>query len=115
MDWFFRLHWSTILASLPRLHRQMYWVYGGYVVLAIIMLGLLSLFFAPELADGRGLARAVCAYGAVFWGVRLTLQTVLDVREHLSTWWLKWGFRLLTMLFAGFTVIYTAAALSPGQ
>ena len=27
--------------------------------------------------------------------------------------WLKWGFRLLSILFAGFTLIYTAAVLLP--
>ena len=50
----FRLHWSTTLASLPRLHRQMYWVYGGYVVLAIVTLGLLCLFCARNWPAVRG-------------------------------------------------------------
>jgi hypothetical protein len=31
----FQLKWKTELAVLSRLHRQMYWVYGGYVVLAM--------------------------------------------------------------------------------
>src|SRR5689334_15590676 len=34
-----RLDWKESLGSLPRLHRQLYWVYGGYVVLAIMSLG----------------------------------------------------------------------------
>lgn len=29
----FRLNWRRDLAGLPRLHRQLYWTYGGYVVL----------------------------------------------------------------------------------
>ena len=33
-----RLNWKRDLASLPRLHRQMYWTYGGYVVLGIVAL-----------------------------------------------------------------------------
>ena len=50
----FQLKWKTELAVLSRLHRQMYWVYGGYVVLAIIAFGLISLFNAKELASGGG-------------------------------------------------------------
>ena len=34
-----RLNWRTEFAKLPRLHRQMVWVYGGYVVLSIIAFG----------------------------------------------------------------------------
>ncbi len=55
----FQLKWKTELAPLSRLHRQMYWVYGGYVVLAIAAFGLISLFNARELANGGGLARGV--------------------------------------------------------
>ena len=32
----FQLNWREELRCLSRLHRQMYWVYGGYVVLSII-------------------------------------------------------------------------------
>ena len=35
----FRLNWKRDLAPLPKLHRQMYWTYGGYVVLGIVALG----------------------------------------------------------------------------
>src|SRR4051812_11521260 len=75
-----RLNWRHDLQVLSRLHRQMYWVYGGYVVLSIIAFGIISLVNAHELASGSRLARSVCAYIAVFWGIRLSLQTVLDVK-----------------------------------
>lgn len=107
----FQLKWKTELAILSRLHRQMYWVYGGYVVLAIAAFGLISIFNAGELASGSGLARGVCGYIAVFWAVRFALQWVFDVKEHLSTWWLKLGYYVLTILFACFTVLYAFAAL----
>lgn len=110
----FRLNWRSELAGLPRLHRQMYWVYGGYVVLAIVAFGLTCLTCASELASGSALARAICGYMAVFWGIRLSLQTVLDVKQHLTTWWLKAGYRLLTVFFASFTLIFAYAALRPG-
>ena len=107
----FQLKWKTELAVLSRLHRQMYWVYGGYVVLAIAAFGLISLFNARELANGSALARGVCGYIGVFWGIRLALQWVFDVKDHISTWWLSLGYYTLTILFASFTLLYGFAAL----
>src|SRR5437667_1696394 len=101
----FRLNWKAELSGLSRLHRQMYWVYGGYVVLAIVAFGFISLCNAQEMVSGSGLARGVCAYIAVFWGIRLTLQGVFAVKEHLTTWWLKAGYHVLTALFVSFTLI----------
>jgi len=108
-----RLRWRTSLSGLPRLYRQLYWVYGGYVVLAIVAFGLISLFNAAEMAAGSGLARGLCAFIAVFWGIRLTLQAVFDVKEHLSAWWLKVGYNALTVLFVLFTLLYSFAAVRP--
>jgi hypothetical protein len=107
----FRLNWTRDLAPLPKLHRQMYWTYGGYVVLGIVTLGLVSLMCADELAAGSRLARFVCGYGAVFWGVRLCLQAVFNVKPHLTTWWLTAGYHTLTGLFLSFTVVYVYAAV----
>ena len=106
----FRLNWRHELRSLSPLHRQMYWVYGGYVVLSIVAFAILSIFNARELASGSRLARGFCAYVAVFWGIRVALQGVFDVRGHLTAWWLKAGYLALTGLFAGFTIVYAWAA-----
>lgn len=108
-----RLDWKHAFCSLPKLHRQMYWTYGGYVVLAIIANGLISLFNAEELASGTLLARSFCGYMAVFWGVRLALQGVFDVQPYLTRWWLRLGYHTLTVLFVFFTAVYVWAALSP--
>jgi hypothetical protein len=108
-----RLNWREEFKSLSRLHRQMYWVYGGYVVLSIIALGLLSIFNSDSLASGGRLSRGVCAYIAVFWGIRLSLQAVLDAKPFLTTWWLKTGYALLTVLFLYFTFVFAWAAVSP--
>lgn len=108
-----RLDWRNAFAHLPKLHRQMYWVYGGYVVLAIVANGLISLFNAGELAAGGSLARAFCAYVAVFWGVRLTLQAIFDAKPFLTAWWLKAGYHTLTALFVAFTAVYAWAAMRP--
>jgi hypothetical protein len=108
-----RLNWREEFKNLSHLHRQMYWVYGGYVVLSIIALGLLSLFNSEALASGSGLARGVCSHIAVFWGIRLSLQAVLDVKPFLTAWWLKAGYAALTLLFLFFTVVFAWAALWP--
>lgn len=106
----FRLNWREDLKSLPTLHRQMYWVYGGYIVLSIIAFAAISVLNAVELASGTGLARGFCAYVALFWGIRLCLQPIFDVKEHLTEWWLKAGYFALTVLFAFFTAVYGYAA-----
>ena len=108
-----RLDWRSGLHSLPRLHRQLYWVYGGYVVLGIIALGAICVFNATELAAGGVLARCVCGYLAAFWGIRLSLQLVLDVKPFLTAWWLTAGYHVLTVLFVSFTSIFCYAALRP--
>ena len=107
----FKLNFKRDLASLPALHRQLYWTYGGYVVMAILALGAISLACADELAAGSRLARAVCIYGMLFWGIRLSLQAVLDAKPHLTAWWLTAGYHTLTVLFLFFTVVYGYAAL----
>lgn len=110
----FRLNWRGELQCLSRLHRQMYWVYGGYIVLSIVAFAALSILNSGELARGSVLARGFCAYVAVFWGIRVGLQAVFDVKDHLTTWWLKTGYFVLTLLFAGLTVVYAWAALGSG-
>ena len=101
-----RLNWKRDLASLPTLHRQMYWTYGGYVVLGIVFLGVVGLTCADELASGSRLGKAVCLYGLVFWGARLPLQAVFDAKPFLTAWWLKAGYHLLTVLFLLFVAVY---------
>ena len=106
----FRLNWREDLRSLPKLHWQMYWVYGGYVVLSIIAFATISILNSAELARGSGLARGFCLYVAIFWGIRLGLQPIFDVKQHLTAWWLKAGYFGLTILFALLTAVYSWGA-----
>lgn len=107
----FRLDWKNELASLSKLHWQMYWVYGGYVVMSIIAFGVISVTNAQELAEGSGLARAFCGYVCFFWLVRLGLQAVLDVKQHLTAWWLTAGYHTLTVVFFVLMLIYGWGAI----
>lgn len=106
-----RLNWKHELASLPPLIRQLFWVYGGYVVLSIISVGTICVLNADELAAGSRLARSFCAYAALFWGIRLSLQPLLAAKPFLTTWWLRVGYHLLTVLFTSFTLIFGWAAI----
>ena len=110
----FRLNWREELRCLKPLHRQMYWVYGGYVVLSIVALAMISIFNASELASGSGLARGFCAYVAVYWGIRVVLQALFNVKGHLNAWWLRIGYVVLGLLFMSLTVIFGWAALHSG-
>ncbi len=106
-----RLDWKTTLSPLPHLVRQLFWVYGGYVVLSIISLGVICIVNSEELASGSRLARSFCAYAAIFWGVRLSLQPFLAAKPFLTKWWLRGGYHLLSVLFVSFTVVLGWAAI----
>jgi hypothetical protein len=106
-----RLDWKNSLTGLPGLLRQLFWVYGGYVVLSIVSLGLIGIVNSDELANGSLLSRSVCLYAAVFWGIRLSLQPILSARPFLTTWWLLGGYHLLTVLFTSFLLIFSWGAI----
>ncbi|MEM0912977.1 MAG: hypothetical protein AAGB29_00300 [Planctomycetota bacterium] len=109
----FKLDWSAVFSALPKLHRQMYWTYGGYVVLAIVAFGVIATTCSAELASGTRLARAVCGFIAVFWAIRLALQPVFDVKPFLTAWWLRAGYHTLTVVFVLLVAIFGWAALAP--
>jgi hypothetical protein len=109
----YRLNWQIDLQVLPRLHRQMFWTYGGYVVLSIVAFAIISIVNANELAGGGVLARSFCLYVAMFWAIRGGLQSVFDVEDYLTAWWLKTGYFALSVMFVALTIIYGWAALLP--
>jgi hypothetical protein len=110
------LGWRTALPYLPRMLRQLFWVYGAFIVMVIIGFGTLTLVFAPALAAGDALARGLCALIAVFWLARLTVQLfVFDLEPYLTRWWLRLGSHGLTLAFTYFALVYGASALLPGD
>ena len=108
-----RLKWREEFQKLSPLHAQMYWVYGGYTVMSIIALALICLINSTEIASGSLLARSVSLYMFVFWSVRVSLQPVLNVKEHLTTWWLKLGYHTLTLGFLYFATVAAWATFAP--
>ena len=107
----FRLDWRAALTVLPALHRQMYWTYGLYVFATILAGGLLAALLPGDLAAGTPLARCVCGYFALFWGARLCLLGVFDVKDHVTAPWLTAGYWALNLVFVALFLIFGAAAV----
>jgi hypothetical protein len=109
------LDWKGSLRNLDLLSRQLIWVHGAFIVLVIVAFGLLSLMFSRELASGTPLARALCAFIAIFWTARLIVQFfVFDAKAFLKNVFLKTGYHGLTLVFAYHGIVYSLAALSAG-
>ena len=107
------LDWRHNLAALNPLTRHIVWVHGAFVLLMICGFAAVSLLCAGDLASGAPLARAVCAFIALFWGVRLLIQFFLfDARPHLTSLALKFGYHGLTAVFVYFTLVYGFAAVT---
>lgn len=106
------LKFSEELPKVSPLLRHWILVAGGYIVLNILAFGVLSLVFAKDLASGQPLARGVCAFIAVFWGIRLLIQCfVFDAKPYLRNRFLRVGYHGLTIVFAWHTLVYGFAAL----
>ncbi len=102
------LEWRRHLAPLPPLLRQLFWVYGSFIVLVIVSFGTISLTNTDALASGQPLARSVCAMIAVFWAARLAVQWfVFDATPFLTNALLKLGYHALTAAFLLLVAIYS--------
>jgi hypothetical protein len=102
------LDWRENLAPLPPLLRQLFWVYGSFIVLVIVGFGAISVAHAEVLASGGALARSICAFVAVFWAARLAVQFfVFDAAPFLTSALLKLGYHALTAAFILLVAIYS--------
>jgi hypothetical protein len=107
------LDWRRNLSQLEPLTRHIVWTHGAFVLLTIIAFGLISICCAPSLASGEPLARAVCAFIAGFWALRLLIGfTLFDARPHLTHWRLALAYRTLNAIFVYFVFCYAAAAIN---
>jgi len=98
--------WEKNLASLPLIHRRFAIAQNVSIGATIAVLGLFSLFLAPDLISGTPLARAICAATALFWGGRLCVLPWLGVRPTLTTPLLRLGYALLLMECALYAGVY---------
>lgn len=68
------LRWKEDLPKLAPVNRQIFLVHASFLLLLLILVGLLLLFHAGELAASGRLSRAVLGGLALFWGLRLFTQ-----------------------------------------
>jgi len=74
------------LAALPPFIRQLFWVYYSFIALCLVSFSIITIAFADTLAAGGNLARALCAFFALFWTLRLIAGTfVFDRRPYLTS------------------------------
>lgn len=94
--------------------RQLFWVYGSFIVLIIISFGTISLTNAAALVSGDPLGRSVCGIIALFWLARLAVQWfVFDAAPYLTNAVLRLGYHALTLAFITLALIYGCAAIHP--
>lgn len=102
------------LAALPPFIRQLFWVYYSFIALCLVSFSIITAAFASTLAAGGALARALCAFFAVFWTLRLIAGTfVFDMRPYLTNSYRRVGYQALNVAFAYLPVVYALAASQP--
>jgi hypothetical protein len=100
------------LATLPPFLRQLFWVYYAFIGVCLAGFSAITIVFAPTLAAGGGLARALCAFLAIFWTLRLIAGTfVFDLGPYLTTRPRRLGYHAINIVFAYLPVVYGIAAL----
>jgi hypothetical protein len=97
------------LAPLCAAPRRLIWTWGAFVVLANIGFGALSLAYAGEIAQGKGLAGGFALFLGLYWAARLAFQ----YGAFNTPDWPKDGGSIakhgLGLLFLVLTLVYLAA------
>jgi hypothetical protein len=100
---------------LPPFIRQLIWVYYSFLALCLVSFGLGTFLLAEQLATGTPLARAVCGFLAVFWGLRFVVGTfVFDLKPYLTSAWRRAGLGAANLVFTCLPIIYGWIAISGG-
>jgi hypothetical protein len=99
------------LAALPPFIRQLFWVYYSFIGLCLVSFGTITGVFAPALAAGGNLARALCVFFAAFWTLRLIAATfVFDMRSYLTNGYRRLGYHAINIVFIYLPIVYAWAA-----
>jgi hypothetical protein len=103
------LHYRENLAKVSPMVRQVFIVHSIYMVLVLLGFSALCFIFAPELASGAPLGRALSGFIAVFWLLRVVLQFALYDREFRARY--RLGDIVYTLAIASLAVVFSIAAL----
>lgn len=103
------------IAILPPFIQRLFWVYYTFIGLSLVSFGLITYFFAETLAMGSNLARALCAFFAAFWTIRLIAATfIFDVRPYLTNTFWRIGYHATNIVFIYLPIIYMWVAWKGG-
>ena len=103
------------LRPLPEFIRRLFWVYYVFIGLCLFSFGSLTVAFAPTLASGAALARAMCVFLTAFWTLRLVAATfVFNVRPYLVNKYLRLGYHATNVAFIYLPIVYALAAWKGG-
>jgi hypothetical protein len=69
-----KLHYRENLIKLSPIVRQIFIVHSIYIVIVLVGFGLICLLFPNDLCGASHLGKFLCAFLAVFWGLRVILQ-----------------------------------------
>lgn len=106
------LKWPEQLRALPKLLRQVFWTYAGYILGSHLIFAVISLCAARWLLDGTVGAGILSGYIALWWTVRLVLHlTGLDTSEVPNEGWQRFAKYALGLLFVALSVVYLGAFL----
>jgi len=106
-----RLNWRHDLRNLAPFNRKIFWTYGAYIVLCIMSFAALTWLLHDDILAGVHAARALAAFIAIFWTVRVGIDIFwFDYRDWPPGNALIAGHSLLTTLFAAIATVYWCAA-----
>ncbi|CAM2885965.1 hypothetical protein [Rariglobus hedericola] len=87
--------------------RGLFRTYYMFIGFCLVSFGIGTWFLAEHLADGSVLARAVCAFLAGFWILRVVAAVwLIDVSPFLTNVWYRIGYHTLNVVFSGLPLIY---------
>lgn len=103
------LDWKGPMGTLPKLMRQLFWTYAGYILGMHLFFGLISTFGTHLLLDTTPQAAILCALMMIWWGVRIGLQFFCFDRKGIpQTRFNILAEVLLVALFLYLTLTYAA-------
>lgn len=103
------------VAGLPPFLERLFWVYYAFIGFFLVGFGSLTFFFADTLAEGSGLARALCVFMGLFWAARFFVAMfVFDVRPYVTNFGWRLGYWATNIVFTCLPIIYGIAAWKGG-
>jgi hypothetical protein len=110
-----RLGWREDIAKLTRFNQKIFWVYGLFILFCVVGFGVLTLLFREDLVQrAHPLARALSAFIAAFWTIRILTDLFwYDHRDWPPGNAMVTGHALLTTLFCALAGTYWAVAILP--